>query len=108
MEGGEPGRCYKQMEGAWAALKANGRGLGGAICNGCSCELCKQKKAKQQSCCRNPPAMEEKTGIEKTGLASSVLLTGMLQRCIQDDSALRTHRINLLTFSCRSMVQGGV
>ena len=26
-----PGRCYKQMEGAWAVLQANGRGLGGAI-----------------------------------------------------------------------------
>ena len=25
------GRCYKQKEGAWAVLKANGKGLGGAI-----------------------------------------------------------------------------
>ena len=29
MEG--PGRCDKQIEGAWAVRLANGRGLGGAI-----------------------------------------------------------------------------
>ena len=32
MEGGEPGRCYKQTEGAWAVRYANGRGKPGRCC----------------------------------------------------------------------------